>query len=90
MDRLEKSKILVICLKNTYGGLSSKMLLLSSKNVYAKLIGKIGKVLDICISTICNSLKQNKLRIIALPFLFQAIVIFSFVRHLCGFSRLLK
>ena len=35
---------------------------------YAKIIGKIG--------TICNGLKQNKLRIIALPFLFQAIVFF--------------
>ena len=45
---------------------------------YAKIIGKIGKVLDICISTICNGLKQNKLRIIALPFLFQAIVFFQF------------
>ena len=33
VDRLEKSKILIICLKNTYGGLSSKMLLLSSRNV---------------------------------------------------------
>ena len=57
---------------------------------YAKIIGKIGKVLDICISTICNGLKRNKLRIIALPFLFQAIVFFNFVRHLCWFSRLLK
>ena len=43
---------------------------------YAKIIGKISKVLDICISTICNGLKQNKFRIIALPFLFQAIVFF--------------
>ena len=57
---------------------------------YAKVIGKIGKVLDICISTICNGLKQNKLRIIAVPFFFQAIVFFSFVRLLWGFSRLLK
>ena len=57
---------------------------------YAKIIGKIGKVLDICISTICDGLKRNKLRIIALPFLYQAIVFFSFVRHLCWFSRLLK
>ena len=43
---------------------------------YTKIIGTIGKVLDICISTICNGLKQNKLSIIALPFLFQAIVFF--------------
>ena len=57
---------------------------------YAKIIGNIGKVLDICISTICNGLKQNKLRIIAVPFSFQAIVFFSFVRLLWGFSRLLK
>ena len=56
----------------------------------AKIIGKICKVLDICISTICNGLKRNKLRIIAVAFFFQAIVFFSFVRHLCGFSRLLK
>ena len=57
---------------------------------YAKIIGKIGKVLDICISTICNGLKRNKLRIIAVPFFFQAIVFFSSVRLLCWFSRLLK
>ena len=57
---------------------------------YAKVISKIGKVLDICINTICNGLKQNKLIIIAVPFFFQAIVFFSFVRLLCGFSRLLK
>ena len=44
---------------------------------YANLVGKIGKVLDICISTIFNGLKRNKLRIIALPFLFQAIVLYS-------------
>ena len=49
---------------------------------YAKVIGKIGKVLDICISTICNGLKQNKLRIRAVPFFFQAIVFFSFFRLL--------
>ena len=41
---------------------------------YAKIIGKIGKVLEICISAICNGFKQNKLRIIAVPFFFQAIV----------------
>ena len=57
---------------------------------YAKIIGKIGKVLDICINTIRNGLKRNKLRIIAVPFFFQAIVFFSFVRLLCWFSRLLK
>ena len=57
---------------------------------YAKIIGKIGKVLDICISTICNGLKRNKHRITALPFLFQAIVFFTFVRHLYWFRRLLK
>ena len=57
---------------------------------YAKIIGNICKVLDICISAICNGFKQNKLRIIAVPFFFQAIVFFSFVRLLCGFSRLLK
>ena len=45
---------------------------------YAKITGKIGKVLDICISAICNGLKRNKLRIIALPFLSQAIVFFKF------------
>ena len=49
---------------------------------YAKVMGKIGKVLDICISTICNGLKQNRLSIIAVPFFFQAIVFFSFVRLL--------
>ena len=43
---------------------------------YANIIDKIGKVLDIFISTICNGLKQNKLRIIAVPFFFQAIVFF--------------
>ena len=107
MDRLEKSKILIISLKNTYGGLSSKMLLLSPRNVefprnsrklksrfylikYAKVRGKIGKILDICINTICNGLKQNKLRIIAVPFFFHAIVFFSFIRLLCGFRHLLK
>ena len=57
---------------------------------YAKIIGKIGKVLDICVSTICNGLKRNKHRITALPFLFQAIFFFSFVQHLYWFSRLLK
>ena len=57
---------------------------------YAKVISKIGKILDISINTICNGLKQNKLRIIAVPFFSQAIVFFCFVRLLCGFSRLLK
>ena len=57
---------------------------------YATIIGKIGKVLGICINTIRNGLKRNKLRIIAVPFFFQAILFFSFVRLLCWFSRLLK
>ena len=38
---------------------------------YANIIGKIGKVLDICISTIFNGLKRNKLRIIAYPSSFK-------------------
>ena len=41
---------------------------------YSKVIGKSDKILDICINTICNGLKRNKLRIIAVPFFFQAIV----------------
>ena len=42
---------------------------------YANIIGRIGKLLDICINTICNGLKRFKVIIIAVSFFFQANVI---------------
>ena len=72
LDKLKKSKILITCQKNTFGELSSKMLLkpsgilLFSRNsekrfcliYYAIIRLKIKQIETACFKTVCNARKQ--------------------------------